>query len=513
MAIESLPASYAGLRTYVGDIHNHCGISYGHGSLEDAYTNARLQLDFASVTGHAHWHDMPRDEERLAPVVAYHERGFSRLASVWDQVVDVSERFNEAGRFVTFPSFEWHSMRHGDHCVYFNGPEAPIIRAPDLESLRVELRRLRGRGTRSFMIPHHICYRSGWRGINWDDFTPELSPVVEMMSMHGCGEYDDGPRPYLHSMGPRDSGSSMREGLRRGLLFGVIGSTDHHSAHPGSHGHGRLACWAPSLTRESIWQAIAERRVFALTGDRIDLAVELNGAPMGSAVGAAAERELSIAVVAGGALDYVEVVRDGEAVYRLSAHEAPRTAAPGFQGRVGLAVGWGRRLDVTHWDVELGIVGGRVVALEPRFRGADVVAPQASEQDSYQFTRWERLGEARVRFSTRTHGNPTTTTNMTQAFMMEIEGDDDTRVVARINGEDHGYSVGELRQGGRSGYTGGYLSGAYRFERAVPRREFAWTARFVDRAAAGSVSSYYVRVRQKNDEWAWSSPIWVGRQS
>ena len=36
---------------YYGDIHNHCGISYGHGTIEDAYENAKLQLDFVSVTG------------------------------------------------------------------------------------------------------------------------------------------------------------------------------------------------------------------------------------------------------------------------------------------------------------------------------------------------------------------------------------------------------------------------------------------------------------------------------
>ncbi len=51
--------AYDGLHAYYGDLHNHCGISYGHGSLEDALLNAREQLDFCSVTGHALWPDMP----------------------------------------------------------------------------------------------------------------------------------------------------------------------------------------------------------------------------------------------------------------------------------------------------------------------------------------------------------------------------------------------------------------------------------------------------------------------
>ena len=36
----------ADLNVYVGDIHNHCGISYGYGSIENAVEFARSQLDF-----------------------------------------------------------------------------------------------------------------------------------------------------------------------------------------------------------------------------------------------------------------------------------------------------------------------------------------------------------------------------------------------------------------------------------------------------------------------------------
>jgi len=51
-----------------------------------------------------------------------------------------------------------------------------------------------------------------------------------------------------------------------GHRFGLIGSTDHHSAHPGSHGHGRVAAWASELTRDGIWKAFLARRVYAPIG-------------------------------------------------------------------------------------------------------------------------------------------------------------------------------------------------------------------------------------------------------
>ena len=154
-----------------------------------------------------------------------------------------------------------------------------------LEDMRQELRAWAERGVESLLIPHHIGYRQGYRGINWATFSPELSPVVEIMSMHGCSESDDAPYPMLHTMGPRDGGSTYQHGLALGHVVGAIGSTDHHSAHPGSYGHGRVAVWAESLTRQAVLAARRSRRCYALTGDRIDLRLSINGAEMGSSAG------------------------------------------------------------------------------------------------------------------------------------------------------------------------------------------------------------------------------------
>ena len=40
-------------RLYWGDTHNHCGISYGYGSLENALAAARKHLDFCSMLRYA----------------------------------------------------------------------------------------------------------------------------------------------------------------------------------------------------------------------------------------------------------------------------------------------------------------------------------------------------------------------------------------------------------------------------------------------------------------------------
>ena len=351
---------YEGLTTFAGDIHNHCGISYGHGSIDDAYRNARLQLDFASVTGHAAWHDMP---DEPAHVAEYHRRGFARLREHWGEVQDFTEEVNNPHSFVSFLSFEWHSLAYGDHCVYYDTGRGPLdpSNANDLPSLRRALRDVRLRGADAMVLPHHIGYRSGRRGVNWDAYTEEFSPVVELVSMHGSGEHHDSPRPYLHTMGPRDIGSTATTGLARGGRFGFIGSTDHHSAHPGSYGHGLAMVWAEDLTRESIWQAIRQRRTYAATGGRIMLATSINGAPMGSTVVANGERRILVDVRGGNALDRVEIIRNGEVIAR---NELATAAARDAELRVVEA----RRFRLLELDAARARHGRRRAAARARLR-------------------------------------------------------------------------------------------------------------------------------------------------
>ena len=43
---------------------------------------------------------------------------------------------------------------------------------------------------RALAIPHHVGYKRGWRGANFDHFRRTASPVVEIFSEHGCTESD-----------------------------------------------------------------------------------------------------------------------------------------------------------------------------------------------------------------------------------------------------------------------------------------------------------------------------------
>ena len=503
--------AFDGMQPYYGDLHNHCSIGYGHGSIEDSFRNARLQLDFVAVTPHAHWPDIPESETRLENLIEFHRQGFARTRQEWEHFQQVVEAENDPGKLVTFLGFEWHSMEYGDHHIIYNGPQGEVLRAPTLEGMRSELRRLSRQGVEGLLIPHHIGYKAGYRGINWESFDPEFSPVVEIMSMHGASESDRTSYPYLHTMGPRDGRSTYQYGLSQGKIAGVVGSTDHHSAHPGSYGHGRAGVWASSLTREGIWEAIKARRSFALSGDRIALAYSLNGQPMGSLLKQVDERQVEILVEAGDAIDVVELIYNNRVLQRWSIPD-DQAVGSGWQGRckVYLELGWDEKNRNVDWDVELDVLGGILTGIEPRFRGHDIVAPQAVEEDAYAFSHWEQKGENGVAFKTRTWGNPTTTTANTQGMSLEIEGDANTRLHARLNGQEIMVGLGELLQHARAGYLGGYRTPAYRFNRAATQAEYTWQGSYAHQVLEAGHDWYYVRVRQTNGQMAWGSPIWVG---
>lgn len=494
--------AYQPFGVYFGDLHNHCDLSYGHGSLDAALYNARLQLDFASVTVHAVWPDLPVNDPALEYLVEYHRTGFARAQANWPGYLAAIDAQNEDGRFVTFASFEWHSNAYGDYCVYYKqAADAPIIDAPDLATLRSAVKQA---PASAFLIPHHIGYKRGSRGINWAAFTPDLSPVAEIFSFHGLSESSEGPYPYLHSMGPRHEQSTAHYGWAQGHIFGVIGSTDHHNAFPGSYGYGRLGVWATALTRDAIWEAIANRRTYALTGDRIELAFAVNGQPMGAICAPAQERWIEVAVAGGDALDYVEVLHNNQIIHRENIF-----AQPTEHGvyKLYIEVGWGERAGATTWDVDLRVTGGAVRGVEPRFRG---YGPTDDPTDhDYASSHWQQFDAGHVRFQTRTRQNPSLHTPGTEGLALEVEGDAATQLHAVFDGQQIVLSLGELMTGARTFYLGGFVSPAICFHRAAPQTEYRHRFAFLHRHAATQRDWYTVRVRQRNDQWAWSSPIWV----
>lgn len=493
------------LQLYFGDIHNHCGLSYGRGTLDDALNNAQMQLDFTSVTIHAVWPDLPLNDPGLEYLIEYHREGFLRAQANWADYLTEIESQNHDGQFVTFPSFEWHSIHYGDYCVYYKDVvDTPIIDAPDLPALRQAVRELR---TPALLIPHHIGYKQGSRGINWHEFSNELSPVAEIFSFHGLSEASEGPYPYLHSMGPRHEHSTAQHGWAQGHIFGIIGSTDHHNAFPGSYGYGRLGVWAESLTRHDIWEAIRARRTYALTGDRIELRYTLNEQSMGGICPPDDKRWVEVEVTGGDALDYIDVLHNNQIIHR---ENILAQAVETKHFKVYIELGWGEKFDYVDWEVDLKVEDGCIHAVEPRFRGYGPT--DTPERQDFAISSWQQSDPQQVSLRTRTRPNASLHTATTEGLSLEIEGDEHTLLRARVNGQTHELRLGDLMDGSRSFYLGGFVSPAICFHQAIPEHAYTHRFSFLHRSSSPGRDWYYVRVRQRNNQWAWSSPIWVDGQ-
>ncbi|MFP4565082.1 MAG: DUF3604 domain-containing protein [Spirochaetaceae bacterium] len=510
---------------YFGDLHNHCNMSYAHGDLEDAIRNAQQRLDFVSVTGHAHWTDMPEPTERTGHIVEFHEVGFAKLKRNWAGALEKLAAAERPGEFVTFPGFEVHSSADGDRAVIYRDAEGELLYPDSVAELDRRLAELNAAGRPAFGLPHHIGYHQGARGINWETFDEDASPVVEIFSMHGGAETTEGPLPFLHSMGPADWRSTMQYGLAKGRVFGVVANTDHHSAHPGSYGHGMAGVWARELSREGIWTALMNRRTFALTGDRMRLDYRLGGTPMGGIRAPGRAEGLELHLEAGAAVDYVDVIHNNRLARRITPLDVrPVAAGPGagtagaagdgaVRTKVYLEVGWGPRGRRAPWEVDFGVTAGEIIEVEPRFRGPDVLTPeQEAEGASGAFySHCRRRDERSVHFETLTFGNPTSSTPGTQGVCLDVRIPPDAKIWARVNGVYTETTPERLLAGGKSGHVLHEIdSAAWLFHRLPAEWELNWDldlADFTPTLRAGD--SVYVRVRQQNNQWAWGSPVFV----
>ncbi|MFA5689991.1 MAG: hypothetical protein WC959_12785, partial [Kiritimatiellales bacterium] len=78
-------------------------------------------------------------------------------------------------------------------------------------------------------------------------------------------------------------------------------------------------------------------------------------------------------------------------------------------------------------------------------------------------------------------------------------------IVANINGQKETIPLQRLIAGAHTGHLGDIDSPCYRFSRAPLPHELNYQFTVQDSGDAGDF--YYLRVRQKDDQWAWSSPI------
>lgn len=496
------------MKTFWGDLHNHCAVSYGQGTPAQAIERARQHLDFCTITGHAFWPDMPMDLVTQNTIIGMHLGGFAKLQHYWRALLAELAAANEPGRFVTLPSYEWHSMQYGDYNCYAPHYELELIDGPDLATLAS---RVAERSREFFLLPHHCAYVPGFRGTRWAAFDGQRSPLVEIYSNHGCGEADDAPGDYHHSMGPRTSESMIRGALVAGHRFGFYASTDSHDGYPGHYGHGKVGVRAARLDLPSLWAAMKARRTVASTGARILAALEVGDAGQGDVTRARPRRDLRLTVEGSAPIDAVDLVEGGRTGWRLRRLAAPMIESRFSPGRckVKIEAGWGRGGTLSQWKLTGKLERGKLIGIEPCYRFSSSTPAATSSE------KLERVDARAFAWSATAAPNPMGamggshfSAGGTQAIILEAEATSQTRLIIEVGGNRFDLALRDLASGSFARQVAGFGSAALKVHRAIPEREFTgawWLRRYEPFADEGGF--VYARVRQTDGQVAWVSPI------
>ncbi len=450
-------------------------------------------------------------------------KDLDRMADEWREFQQATAEWNRPGTFVAFPGYEWQGNgRWGDHNVICRNEGESIVTQETLPGLYDRLR-----GRQAIAIPHHTGYHVGQRAPRWQACDDTISPFAELFSIHGCSETDEewiGLRHNSH-MGPGTGGGTYQEALDRGLHLGAICSTDNWTNMPGHWGQGLMACLAKELTRESLWEAFLARRVYGVTGDRIQLEFACNGAPMGSILSHAPRREIEVQVRGSAAIDRIELLRNGRVVATHCHQGTWDLPGDGERTRWKMRVetGWGPRageipMPDRHWEGTLSVAGGRMLGWEPCWVTRDQAQPQLSG-DTATFATVSRQA-----YVTRPFQGGT---------LFAFEATPDAELVLQLNGLELRDTVrnvarqshllwyvddcvrlvreatGVTPETARRGDVYYQMAPKAKVHRAIPESGYTASLCFVDDEPIESEIHYRVRVEQRNGQRAWSSPIWV----
>jgi len=493
-------------KTYFGDLHNHNEVGYARGSLRRAYEIARNHLDFFAFTPHAHWHDIRTYSKGIEKKWL---KGFEVTKKRWPEVLDMNREFDDPGKFVVIPGYEWHSTSLGDYHVLFPDLDAELALFDDLNDLK-QFAKKRG----CIMVPHHPANSGGHRGADFDFRDPEVSPVLETYSEWGNAEHDRAPFPYKrHSLGGRWTQNTLHYLLEQGHRMGIVASTDDHLGFPGGYREGLAAIKTNDLSREGIFDALRNRRTYAVSGDRIELDVYLNDAIMGQEIPYTKERQISVDVTGWNQVDRIEILKNNRVIHREfpmdrlpsdNKWEQPLLIRFDYGWGPWQALGWDRTAD---WNFRITLENGKLENIHPCFAPGPL-----DEERRDRIVDWNGDGAHVISFTSL---KQQVDDFSQKAVILKVKGNEETRLsvslekptkmVKTINFKDLADSNVPI-------FTREFPWESGMVQRIVFEDNYKQSFSFMDQDEGGEDNWYYARVVQCNDQMAWSSPIWVNRK-
>lgn len=254
--------SIGDFNVYYGHLHNHCSVSDGAGTPDEAYNYARNtgKLDFFSLADHSS----------------------AITASEWTSMKAAADKYNQEGVFTALCGFEWTENVLG-HVAVINSDNY-ITTASPANTFSGLCNWLNNNECVAFF--NHPG-RNNSTGLEFDHFTSV--PTNKIVGMELWNKTDRFP-VYYYTDGyyPNDGNKSwMDEAISRGWKIGASGSEDNHSGTWGTATNSKLAILATANNRTEIYNALKARRFFTTYDRNLALSFKIGGNEMGSTISGA----------------------------------------------------------------------------------------------------------------------------------------------------------------------------------------------------------------------------------
>jgi hypothetical protein len=282
-AVRSIEINGRPYRLLFGDVHGHTE-NDAIGTIDMYYTHGLMVsgMDFVASTNHDYSPDLISQSD-------------------WAYTQALSTLYNRVPDKVALSGYEWTATPGQGHhrAMYFLRDDGPLFRCTTQASNHIDKLYRLLRGTDVILQPHH----SGWEG-----YDAQLQPVYEVTSGWRDKREEDPSAPQ----GP--GVRSMWQALDRGYRIAFVGSSDTHFLGPGED-NGITGAYVADNSREAVFEAIRNRRVFASTGLRALIDFRANGVFIGGETKTSAPVRLTVTIEAESPIAKAEIIRDRRVIH------------------------------------------------------------------------------------------------------------------------------------------------------------------------------------------------------
>lgn len=286
------------LQHLFGQLHSHTNISDGSGTLDEAYDWAKAHgADYIAVTDHSNWFDNDTSAN-LAD---------GSMSKAWTGAHVTADKHNEPGTFTSIYGYEmtWSGSTGGwGHINTFNTPgfETRTNKSMDLKKYYDTL----PTQPQSISQLNHPGKTFG----DFADFgfyTAAADSVVNMVEV-GNGE---GP---IRGSGYFPSYQYYTRALDKGWHLAPTNNQDNHKGKWYSSNDARTVIITDNNSRESIYDALRNRRVYASEDPDMTVDYSVNGNLMGSFLGNVDKLDFKININDNDQIKKVSIIANGGVV-------------------------------------------------------------------------------------------------------------------------------------------------------------------------------------------------------